>query len=124
MRRWWCRAAVDYIKKVTGTENDKKYRNAYKRGNKPQFVERNIITKPDPTNRTATSHQQRRLIDFHKKARALAKQAEKKEKTEEEGHPITEEAQKKYEQLWQKMCKTRGANLSYKDESAGLSGTQ
>ena len=72
MHQAWTRAAVGYLKRITGTTGSNHHKHAEERANKPTFDTRTVCCKADPLSHEATTHRERRLINFHSRMREMS----------------------------------------------------
>ncbi len=72
MHEAWTRAAVGYLRRITGTTGSTHYKHAGERANKPTFDTRTVCCRPDPLSHEATAHRERRLVHFHSRLREIS----------------------------------------------------
>lgn len=106
MHRAWCEAAVQYLKTHTGTENQRQFKHASRRAEKPTSQMRTIAAKPNPVTFEASNEMQRRLMSYHKRLKELSNQLTRQEQKKAEGNSMSDQAAKHTTRLWHNICES------------------
>ena len=114
------RAAVGYLRRITGTAGGIRYNHAEERANKPTFDARTVCCRPDPLSHEATAHRERSLINFHSRMSEMSITVTRQEDREQKGESTSPEAKLQTEKLWHNICKALLAVLPFKKVIRGF----
>ena len=85
MHQAWARAAVGYLRRITGATGSVRHKHAEERAIKPTFDARTVCCRPDPLSHEATTHRERRLINFYSRMREMSIKVTRQEGPRAEG---------------------------------------